>query len=269
MKQSWRDPDSYFIPVVIAVLVHVLVVFFAWWQWPGEKKLKPLEPPKHIQAKVVQLDKKKPVKPKKVKPKPKPAKKKQPPKKKQPKKKNDKKKIDKKKQDKKRQQEIAKKKAAEKKRKEQLKREKEAQERKEREEREQREQEELEMQQALEQEQQERELARQLEQEQWQQQADEVTYDYLAQIQTKISQVWYYPPNARPEMEIELSVQLLPTGEVLQVDMVRSSGNDAVDRSAMTAVKAASPLPVPEDIRIFEQRFRKFTLVLRPENATW
>lgn len=269
----WLSPDSYLLPILAAIILHIAVLSLLAGQWSGDSHKVMAEPvPKHIQAKVIQVKKKTSVKKKKPKARPKPKAK---PK---PKPKKDKKKLDlKRKQEKAKQlarkkqlqlkaREKAKKIAAQKELQEQQRLERE---RIEEEKQQERELQELEMQETLEQEALERELAQQLEQEQWQQQADNVTSDHMAQIQTKISQLWYYPPNSRPDMQVELSIHMLPTGEVLSVTMVKSSGNDVLDRSAMTAVKQASPLPVPHDIRIFEQRFRRFTLLLRPENAQW
>ncbi len=46
-------------------------------------------------------------------------------------------------------------------------------------------------------------------------------------------------------MSAELRVKLFPGGGVAVVSVVRSSGNEAFDRSAERAVMRAEPLPVP------------------------
>ncbi|WP_181919624.1 cell envelope integrity protein TolA [Alkalilimnicola ehrlichii] len=61
-----------------------------------------------------------------------------------------------------------------------------------------------------------------------------------------------------------LSIRLAPDGEVLDVDIRESSGNTTFDRSAVTAVRRASPLPVPSDQDSFEQ-FRSFNLRFIPD----
>jgi colicin import membrane protein len=96
-----------------------------------------------------------------------------------------------------------------------------------------------------------------------------VTNDVAAQIRNKISQAWRYPPSARPDMEVVVRIQLVPTGEVVQVSIITGSGNEALDRSVLAAVNRAQPLPVPKDNRIFEQQFRNFVMAFRPEDAVW
>lgn len=62
-----------------------------------------------------------------------------------------------------------------------------------------------------------------------------------------------------------LRVRLLPGGEVIDVSVSKSSGNDIFDRRAQTAVHQASPLPVPEDIATFERlNLRDITFTFKP-----
>lgn len=90
-----------------------------------------------------------------------------------------------------------------------------------------------------------------------------------ALIREKITSVWLYPPHVNPDQEVTVNIGLVPTGEVISVTVVKGSGNQALDRSVEQAVFKASPLPVPKDIRVFENHFRHFTILFRPENATW
>ena len=66
---------------------------------------------------------------------------------------------------------------------------------------------------------------------------------YAALIQQTVINYWSRPPSARNGMEAELSIQLIPTGEVVSVNVIRSSGNSAFDRSAINAVKKAGSFP--------------------------
>jgi colicin import membrane protein len=93
--------------------------------------------------------------------------------------------------------------------------------------------------------------------------------EYTALIRDQITSVWRYPPAVDANMEVTLRLGLVPTGEVVQVQIIRSSGNQALDRSVEQAIYKASPLPVPSDIAVFEQNFRNFTMKFRPENASW
>ena len=95
---------------------------------------------------------------------------------------------------------------------------------------------------------------------------DEKAMAYVAQIQREIVQNWSRPPSARNGMEALLRVLLIPTGEVIDVKVKDSSGNDAFDRSAVLAVTKARRFVVPTDSRRFERDFREFTVLFRPDD---
>src|SRR5690606_40183736 len=59
--------------------------------------------------------------------------------------------------------------------------------------------------------------------------------DFIEQIRAKVSSVWRYPPSVRPDQEVSVRIQLVPTGEVIQVQVVSSSGHAALDRSVEQA----------------------------------
>ncbi len=95
---------------------------------------------------------------------------------------------------------------------------------------------------------------------------DEKAMAYVAQIQREIIQNWSRPPSARNGMQAILRVFLVPTGEVVNVVVEESSGNDAFDRSAVLAVRKAERFQVPQDSSQFERNFREFTVLFRPED---
>jgi colicin import membrane protein len=95
---------------------------------------------------------------------------------------------------------------------------------------------------------------------------DEKAMAYVSQIQREIIQHWSRPPSARNGMQALLKVFLVPTGEVVDVTLKTSSGNDAFDRSAMLAVRKAERFIVPADSAQFERNFREFEVVFRPED---
>ena len=95
---------------------------------------------------------------------------------------------------------------------------------------------------------------------------DEKAMAYVAQIQREIVQNWSRPPSARNGMESLLRVLLTPTGEVVDVKVEDSSGNDAFDRSAVLAVTKARRFIVPSDSLRFERDFREFTVLFRPDD---
>lgn len=88
---------------------------------------------------------------------------------------------------------------------------------------------------------------------------------YKALILHAISRHWLVPTNVNRSLSSELMIRLAPGGDVLEVQIVRSSGNPYLDRSARDAVFKASPLPVPSVADGFEN-FRQFVLKVKPEN---
>lgn len=95
---------------------------------------------------------------------------------------------------------------------------------------------------------------------------DEKAMAYVGQIQADIIQNWSRPPSARNGMQTLLKVYLVPTGEVVDVSVLTSSGNDAFDRSAIQAVRKVRRFEVPGDARLFEEKFREFEVLFRPED---
>ena len=88
---------------------------------------------------------------------------------------------------------------------------------------------------------------------------------YKALILQAISEQWVIPPTANKRLTCELLIRLAIDGTVLQVDIVKSSGDRTLDSSARAAVFKASPLPVPAKKSEFEM-FRHFSLKVKPEN---
>lgn len=77
---------------------------------------------------------------------------------------------------------------------------------------------------------------------------------------------WSRPPSARNGMQARLLVELIPTGAVVGVTVVESSGSSAFDRSAEAAVRKARAFDVPREPDLFERHFRRFSLLFKPED---
>lgn len=92
------------------------------------------------------------------------------------------------------------------------------------------------------------------------------TDKYRHLILQAIAQQWIIPPEMNKHLETKLAVHLAPGGMVLEVIIVKSSGNSVLDRSAQTAVYKASPLPVPKNKGLFHT-FRQINLTVRPEGV--
>jgi colicin import membrane protein len=85
--------------------------------------------------------------------------------------------------------------------------------------------------------------------------------DYVAKIRGKIrgNIILANEPSGNPEAMFE--VNQLPTGEVLDVRLVRSSGNAAYDQAVERAILKSSPLPKPDQADLFQ---RRLSLRFRP-----
>lgn len=109
-----------------------------------------------------------------------------------------------------------------------------------------------------------------LEAEQFQQQQAFQAYElteierFMALIKLRIENLWRIPPKS-DNLSITLRIKLLPNGELSSVEVVKSSGSSAFDRSAILATKSVSRYPVPDDTRIFEKNFRQFNMAFKPE----
>ena len=92
-----------------------------------------------------------------------------------------------------------------------------------------------------------------------------------ATIQRAVINRWTRPPSARNGMVSVLSIQLVPTGEVVGVSVLTTSGDAAFDRSAISAVERVGKFPeiAQLDSRVFETTFRRFQLIFRPEDLRY
>ena len=78
---------------------------------------------------------------------------------------------------------------------------------------------------------------------------------------------WKQPSSAQKGMTVEILITLVPTGEIIQVNLTKSSGNQAFDNSALNAVQKVSKFEnLDMGRKLFDNHFRKFTLVFNPEN---
>ena len=96
----------------------------------------------------------------------------------------------------------------------------------------------------------------------------ELANSYIALITEVIQNNWSRPPSARNNMVAELALQLVPTGEVVSVNIIVSSGNTAFDRSAENAVLKAARFPELQNLpaKVFEDYFRRLRLKFKPED---
>jgi colicin import membrane protein len=268
---------QYSLPIAFTVILHVLVLLGLSIGFAPKTKVPEIPTPKFISANVVQLKQQAPPTPPAAKP---PAQQKQEQQKqeklKQEKLQQEKAKQERLKQEKIKQDQAAKQKAEQEKQRQQIlakeRAEKERlQQEKTKQEQQRKEQERL-KQEALAQKAREEALLNQIaEQETFQQQQqynEQAVQSYAAIIEHAVISNWSRPASARNGMEVLLEIQLIPNGTVVQVNLLKSSGNDAFDRSAIAAVKKAERFPdlAKLDLPTFEKYFRRFNMRFKPED---
>lgn len=76
---------------------------------------------------------------------------------------------------------------------------------------------------------------------------------YVYAITEKITRNWIPPASSVQGLSCLVSVRQLAGGDVMSVDIKRCNGDEAVKRSIEAAVKKASPLPLPDDPKLFDR----------------
>ena len=243
------DSESYTLPIAVSVVLHAGILYFITVGFQTQAAERKIQMPKFVPATLVQMEKTAP----KAIPKPQPRT------------------IDrvaeqrererlKKAEEAKRQQEVAKKQQAEK--------EKQEQERKKQQEAEQqRREKEL----AQQRQRREQEIADALAEEEALLQSEqdaELANSYHDVIYNRVVRNWSQPPSARNGMVCVVRVQLVPTGRVVDVTIVKGSGNSAFDRSAEQAIWKAEQFPELKDLpsTVFEKYFRSFNFKFDPSD---
>jgi len=83
-------------------------------------------------------------------------------------------------------------------------------------------------------------------------------------IRQKVNRNWLRPAGSVAGLACTVRVRIIPGGDVLDVRVIKGSGNAVFDRSVETAVLKASPLPLPADRALFD-RFRELEFIFDPE----
>ena len=235
-----KDVTSYSAGILFSMVIHVAVIAALLINWQPDSK-KVMVQPQYIEAKLVELaPKKKPVAKKPPKPKVDAAKKKR-------------------EQDKRR---AAERKEAEAKRLATLK----EKQRKEREEKERRQREAAEQRKRI-----EAELEQALAEEQAQINAredEQVANSYMQMIRQRLTENWNRPPSARQDMETLIAIKLVPTGRIVGVTVLASSGHPAFDRSVEQAAFKADQFEELQQLepRLFEKYFRTVKVTFSPQD---
>jgi colicin import membrane protein len=92
-----------------------------------------------------------------------------------------------------------------------------------------------------------------------------VVAQYIGLIKQKVTQNWVRPAGWQSGQSCEVRIQLIPDGEVVNVQVLNSCGSPLSDQSVETAVSRASPLPLPPDPTLFD-RFRDIKFIFKPKD---
>ncbi|MEX2962559.1 TonB family protein [Microbulbifer sp. TYP-18] len=90
-------------------------------------------------------------------------------------------------------------------------------------------------------------------------------------IRTRIESVWSRPPSARNGMLTVAQINFVPTGRVVAANIVEGSGNAALDRSVLTAIRKVEVFPEVAELArrepaLFEREVRTTLLNFRVED---
>ena len=86
--------------------------------------------------------------------------------------------------------------------------------------------------------------------------------EYIGRIQAKVRGNWILPQDLHGNPEAIFLVTQLPTGDVLDIKLLKSSGNPAYDTAVERAILKSSALPLPSDPALFNREL-KLTFRLR------
>ena len=85
-----------------------------------------------------------------------------------------------------------------------------------------------------------------------------------------VSEQWQRPPSARNGMSVEVMIQMLPDGTIVNASVTRSSGDAPFDNSAVAAVKNVVRIPEMQqlDSATFNAMYRQRRMIFKPEDLS-
>lgn len=100
---------------------------------------------------------------------------------------------------------------------------------------------------------------------------DEVAASYDDVIRRYVSSQWRRPPTARNGMMVEVRISMLPSGDITDAVVVRSSGDPGFDQSAIQAVRNVGRIPEMQQLSrenpaTFDRMYRQRNLRFKPED---
>lgn len=100
---------------------------------------------------------------------------------------------------------------------------------------------------------------------------DQVAASYDDVIRRYVSEQWRRPPTARNGMLVEVRISMLPSGDITDAVVVRSSGDAGFDQAAVQAVRNVGRIPEMQQLSRdnpaeFDRMYRQRTLRFKPED---
>ena len=98
--------------------------------------------------------------------------------------------------------------------------------------------------------------------------SEKAAANVLDAMTTRITRSWRRPMAFKGGLEVYLRMSLASNGELVDVRVVKGSGDVSFDQSALRAVQRAAPFDEVKqfDARTFEEKFRTLTVKFRPED---
>ena len=85
-------------------------------------------------------------------------------------------------------------------------------------------------------------------------------------IKKQVVDNWNKPKGVSQNLKTEIEIDLVPTGEILSYRILKGSGNEAFDESAMKAISRVNTFDgLVMQPKLYDDHFRKFILIFSPE----
>jgi colicin import membrane protein len=89
---------------------------------------------------------------------------------------------------------------------------------------------------------------------------------YSSLIRNQVLQNWIRPSKINFNLKTEIEIILVPTGEILSATVVKGSGNNIFDESALRAISKVNSFEgLNMQMNLFDEHFRNFILIFSPE----
>ena len=100
---------------------------------------------------------------------------------------------------------------------------------------------------------------------------DEQAASYIAAIAALLAEQWSRPPSARLGMSATVRIITVPTGRVVGISVIDSSGSEPFDRSVQLAIERVGQFDIiaelyRRDPALYERQFRQLEILFTPED---